>query len=374
MDEKKILIVEDVRAARNLYEQAIIEYNKSYIIKGVDTGTEALRSLKLEKFDLIILDINLPDMRGEEVLEKLRIHNPNIPVLILTAFAQKNVIIKVTKSGINDFLIKPVDLNILRARIESILGGEKEIILKDKLQSKKVEEKPIKKKVEENKYLWQKETVCPVCTCKFQAYHYKSKSQALIEKESDFHEIYELFDPTIYEIIVCPECFYSSFKTHFSDLKIQNIEMLQKKKRESVFNFLEERTNEVGIESINLAIITQEQMENTNNALLGNLYVKKAWLYRNLEDKVHEVEAMVEAILHYEKKYLSGDDISGGLSENAFAYLIAELSRRVGDGVKAQKYFNIVISSKDAKKEKYIYGLAQRQYRLMREEINENNK
>lgn len=373
MDEKKILIVEDVRAARNLYEQALTEENKSYIVKGVDTGMEALRSLKLEKFDLIILDINLPDMRGEEVLEKLRLHNPNVPVLILTAFAQKNVIIKVTKSGINDFLIKPVDLNTLRNRIESILVGTKEIILKDRLQGQKIEQKPLLK-VEENKYLWKKANVCPVCTEKFQAYYYKLKSQALVEKESDFHEIYEAFDPTIYEVIVCPKCFYSAFKAQFNDLKIQNIEILQNKKRESSFNFNGERTNESGIESINLAITSLEQMESKNNALLGNLYLKKAWLYRNLEDKVHEIEAMENAIIYYEKKYLSGDDISGGLSESAFAYLIGELSRRIGDPVKAQKYLNIVISSKEAKKEKYIYGLAQRQYRLMKEELNENNK
>ena len=75
-----------------------------------------------------------------------------------------------------------------------------------------------------------------------------------------------------------------------------------------------------------------------------------------------------EALHLYEKKYLTASNVGGALSENGLAYLIAELSRRVGDYNKAQKYFGILINSQDAKKEKYIYSLAKRQYEILKEE------
>lgn len=368
MEEKKILIVEDVRAARHLYEQALLLENEEYKIKGVDRGVEALRSLKADKYDMVILDINLPDMSGEEVLDEIRKNFPSLPVLILTAIAEKRLIIKLTKMGINDYLIKPVDLKILRQRARDVLEGERGIILKEKPKAKK-EKKVAEVEDVNRKYVWRKQVVCPVCTHEFESYNYRIKSQALVEKESDFHEIYEQFDPVIYDIVVCPECHYANVQVKFGDLKAQYMELLQKKERKSDLDFNQDRNLKLALESLNLAILTMEQLEAKNNILFANFYLKKAWIYRGMKDEINEIENMKIAMDFYEKKYLSADNISGGLTENGLAYLVAELSRRTKDYVKAQKYFNIVISSKEAKKEKYIYGLAKRQYRIMKEEI-----
>ncbi len=376
MAEKKILIIEDVRAAQFLYEQALLTDNKDYSIKGVDRGKEGLRELKRDSYDLVILDINLPDIRGEEVLEKLRVDFPNLPVLVLTAFAHREVIYKVAKAGINDYLIKPVDLKILRKRTREILGGNRGIILKDKVNVEKVVvEEEVEVEEFDKKYIWKKEHTCPVCTKEFESYNYKTKSQALIEKESDFHEVYENFDPIIYDIVVCPQCHYANTLSKFGDIKIQWIKALQGDKRLSDYDFSIDRTLASGIESVKLAIETLEQIGSKNAAQFGNLYMKIAWLYRNVKDDENEIINLKKALEYYEKKYLTDDKLSGNLTENGLAYLIAELYRRTGDLVKAQNYFNLVISNKEAKKEKYIYGLAKRQYLQMKEDRdkNENN-
>ncbi len=379
MAEKKILIIEDVRAAQFLYEQALLSDNEDYIVKGVDRGKEGLRELKRDSYDLVILDINLPDIRGEEVLEKLRLDFPNLPVLVLTAFAHREVIYKVAKAGINDYLIKPVDLKILRKRTREILGGNRGIILKDKRSVGSVGRVIVEKKEEivefDKKYVWKKEHTCPVCTKEFESYNYKSKSQALVEKESDFHEIYEKFDPIIYDIIVCPQCYYANTSSKFGDIKIQWIKNLQEENRISDYDFTIDRTLASGVESLKLAISTLEQIGSENTAQFGNLYMKIAWLYRNVKDEENEMVNLKKALEYYEKKYLNADKLGGNLTENGLAYLIAELYRRIGDLVKAQNYFNLVISNKEAKKEKYIYGLAKRQYLQMKEDRgkNENN-
>ena len=124
----KILIIEDIKAAHLLYEQALTNYNDNYSVKCIDRGKEALKELKYKKYNLIILDIDLPDIRGEEVLEKIREMGINTPVLILTAFGQKSLVINVTEFGIHDYLLKPLDLDVLRDRVNEILLGNKKIV------------------------------------------------------------------------------------------------------------------------------------------------------------------------------------------------------------------------------------------------------
>lgn len=373
MEEYRILIVEDVKAAHHLYEQALKSSNSNYIIKCVDRGFEALKELKLNKYNLVMLDINLPDMRGEEVLERIRKRGSDVPVLILTAFAEKSLVVNVTGHGIHDYLIKPVDLNVLRTRVSEILVGKKEVVLKNsENKPKKVEEKVTPKKEQvlefDPKYVWKKKIVCPVCAHEFESFNYKNKSQALKEKESDFHEVYEVFDPIIYDVIVCPSCYYAGTVNDYEKLKAKDMEILFNDKRTSNFDYRKNRTIDMALESYDLAIDCKKKADKPNDALMGNLYLKKAWIYRNINEKNGELKSLTEALHYYEKKYLTADNVGGSLSENGLAYLIAELARRVGDYNKSTKYFGIVINSQEAKKEKYIYNLAKLQYEVLKEE------
>lgn len=373
MEEYKILIVEDVKAAHHLYEQALKNDNKDYVIKCVDRGLDALKELKLQKYNLIILDINLPDMRGEEVLARVRKRGMDIPVLILTAFAEKSLVLNVTEHGIHDYLIKPVDLNVLRTRVSEILVGKKEVVIKNQSKIIKKEEKPKISPKEvipefDSKYIWKKKVVCTVCAHEFESYNYRNKSQPLKEKESDFHEVYELFDPVIYDVLVCPSCLYAAGANEFDKLKAKDMETLFNEKRTSSFDFNKNRNIDMALESFDLAIECKRKTEKPNDALLANLYLKKAWIYRGLNEKNGELKNLTDALNLYEKKYLTADNVGGSLSENGLAYLIGELARRVGDYSKAIKYFGIVLNSQEAKKEKYIYNLTRMQYEQLKEE------
>ena len=113
----KILIVEDDEAIANL-----ININLSmagYDSKKVFDGEEALKLIREEKFDLILLDIMLPGLDGFEILDRIR--NLNIPVIFLTA---KNVLAdKVTglRKGAEDYIVKHFESLELLARIEVVL-------------------------------------------------------------------------------------------------------------------------------------------------------------------------------------------------------------------------------------------------------------
>ncbi len=84
-------------------------------------GQHALNALASNEFDLLILDLGLPDMDGLDLLSELRRRGDKLPVLILTARDQVADRIRGLDCGADDYLIKPFDMNELRARIRALL-------------------------------------------------------------------------------------------------------------------------------------------------------------------------------------------------------------------------------------------------------------
>ncbi|MFT6915344.1 MAG: two-component system response regulator QseB [Motiliproteus sp.] len=85
------------------------------------SGQHALDALASSEFDLLILDLGLPDIDGLQVLSELRRRGDRIPVLILTARDQVTDRIRGLDGGADDYLIKPFDLDELRARVRALL-------------------------------------------------------------------------------------------------------------------------------------------------------------------------------------------------------------------------------------------------------------
>jgi len=92
-----------------------------YIVECVGNGEEANFRLRTEVYDLVILDLGLPQMRGEEVLSRLRARNSHMPVLILTARDDVQSRIHGLDIGADDYMIKPFDVAELEARIRVLL-------------------------------------------------------------------------------------------------------------------------------------------------------------------------------------------------------------------------------------------------------------
>ncbi len=85
------------------------------------TGQHALDALASSEFDAMILDLGLPDIDGLQVLSELRQRGHQLPVLILTARDEVSDRVRGLDSGADDYLIKPFDLDELRARIRALL-------------------------------------------------------------------------------------------------------------------------------------------------------------------------------------------------------------------------------------------------------------
>jgi DNA-binding response OmpR family regulator len=114
----RILIVEDDKVIGDGLVQGLLMDN--YAVDWVKTKNIADTALRTTTYDLMILDIGLPDGSGLDVLKKLRQEKNNMPVMILTAYDETSQKVKGLDTGADDYLIKPFDLDELRARIRAL--------------------------------------------------------------------------------------------------------------------------------------------------------------------------------------------------------------------------------------------------------------
>ena len=126
----KILIVEDQRRLGQFLKKSLTE--RTYTVVWVQTSREARDALCETKFDVIVLDLNLPDGDGLNLLQEWRKGGFNEPVLILSARDAVQDRIKGLDLGADDYLPKPFSLEELHARVRSLLRrqvGVKETVL-----------------------------------------------------------------------------------------------------------------------------------------------------------------------------------------------------------------------------------------------------
>lgn len=114
----KILIVDDDRLLQNSLKN-ILSGNYDTVIAG--SGEETLRLLKKHAFDLILLDIRLPGMDGIETLKKVRLMQPDLFIIMMTAYEDIKTVVTSMKMGAHDYLVKPLDIEMLEIIIEKAL-------------------------------------------------------------------------------------------------------------------------------------------------------------------------------------------------------------------------------------------------------------
>ncbi len=106
--------------------------NSGYSVTGATTGAYAEHLLKAQGFDLIILDLGLPDMDGLHLLRRLRGQKLSLPILVLTARDDMNNRIEGISQGADDYMTKPFELRELEARLHALVrrcyGGFSHII------------------------------------------------------------------------------------------------------------------------------------------------------------------------------------------------------------------------------------------------------
>lgn len=115
----RILLVEDDRMIGEGLQKAL--RSGGYSVNWVQDGISAENAVKDEGYDLVILDIGLPEKTGLEVLESLRAKRQSVPVLILTARDAVSDRVKGLDLGADDYMLKPFALEELEARVRSLL-------------------------------------------------------------------------------------------------------------------------------------------------------------------------------------------------------------------------------------------------------------
>lgn len=113
-----ILIVEDDELNCELLKRRL-EAAK-YKVSTVSTGTQALKLITEQKFDLVLLDIMLPDINGVKVLEQIKQdpNNASLQIIMLTANSEREMVLKCLDGGAADYLTKPFSMSIVKERIQ----------------------------------------------------------------------------------------------------------------------------------------------------------------------------------------------------------------------------------------------------------------
>lgn len=118
MDNTKILIAEDDIDINNLLTKMLS--NKGYDVRPAYSGTEALMCLEHYDFQLVLLDLMLPGISGEEIISKIR-NMKSMPIIVISAKIAQDTKIEVLQMGADDFITKPFDINEVLARVDAQL-------------------------------------------------------------------------------------------------------------------------------------------------------------------------------------------------------------------------------------------------------------
>ena len=118
-----ILYIEDEKNIReNIAKSLEILVFKVFAVESIEETYEILRN---NRIDLIISDINLPKKSGIEFVKEIRENNYYIPIILLSAYTEKEYLLEATKLKLVDYLVKPIDFNILK---EALLKASQDIV------------------------------------------------------------------------------------------------------------------------------------------------------------------------------------------------------------------------------------------------------
>ena len=115
----RLLVVDDDRALRDVLRRALSL--SGYEIRVAESGSEALAEVNGAVPDAVVLDVGLPDIDGLEVCRLLRREGNRVPVLMLTARDAVSDRIDGLDAGADDYLVKPFDIDELKARLRALL-------------------------------------------------------------------------------------------------------------------------------------------------------------------------------------------------------------------------------------------------------------
>ncbi len=116
--KRRILVLDDEPAVRQTFSLAFPEYE----FVGTDSPTECLNILRSPNdIGLVVLDVVMPGINGIQVLRQIREIDPEVPVIVCTAYGSKDVVVEALRNGANDFVDKPFNVKVVREMFRRML-------------------------------------------------------------------------------------------------------------------------------------------------------------------------------------------------------------------------------------------------------------
>src|SRR5262249_5276211 len=119
MSDIRVLYIEDEESQRN--ELATELRTRGFLVTEASSGAEGLRILASEGADMVLCDLNMPEMNGLEVLQKVHDKQPDLPVVLITSHATIQSAVAAMQEGAFDFMIKPIEPSNVEAKIRNAL-------------------------------------------------------------------------------------------------------------------------------------------------------------------------------------------------------------------------------------------------------------
>src|SRR5690242_2919253 len=127
-----VLTVDDSRAVRTIVSKQVRDLG--FDVAEAEDGVQGLSKLAECQYDLVILDVTMPNLDGPGMLQKMRDAGNATPVIMLTSESKRSIIAGAMKSGITDYILKPFKPEELRNKILSVLqggGGVEDVVASD---------------------------------------------------------------------------------------------------------------------------------------------------------------------------------------------------------------------------------------------------
>ncbi len=134
----KILVIDDERSIRSTLKD-ILEYEK-YQVDSAEDGQQGIDMVRKNEYDIVLCDIKMPGIDGIEVLEKIQILAPDVPVVMISGHGNIDTAVESIKKGAFDYIEKPLDLNRLLITIRNAMD-KSNLITETKVLKKKVNKK-----------------------------------------------------------------------------------------------------------------------------------------------------------------------------------------------------------------------------------------
>ena len=116
---ERVLVADDSGTMRKIIIRSLNAVGIRDVTEACD-GQDALDKFNVDSFDLVLTDWNMPNKTGLELIQGIRATGSRVPILMITTEAEKRRVMDAIQAGVTDYLVKPFDSDVLRAKLEKL--------------------------------------------------------------------------------------------------------------------------------------------------------------------------------------------------------------------------------------------------------------